>query len=88
MVEDRSDDRPDDRPEDIGLRKWAPADTAMLDAPDSELAPLLEQLRRNLETMQGNHAQVEGIDEAVRDAQVALDDMVFNHASATQYDAL
>lgn len=60
----------------------------MLDTPDSKLAPLLERLRRNLETMQGNHAQVDGIDEAVREARVALDDVLFKHASAQQYDAL
>jgi hypothetical protein len=78
----------DDKPDDIGLRRSAPIDTAVFDTPDSELAPLLEQLRRNLETMQGNHMQVEGIDEAVRDTRAALDDVLFKHASAQQYDAL
>lgn len=77
-----------DKPDDIGLRKRTPVDTSMLDAPDSELAPLLASLRRNLETMQGNYAQVDGIEEAVRYAQVALDDVLFKHASALQYDGL
>jgi hypothetical protein len=80
----------DDKPEDIGWKRPALVDTSMLDidTPDSELAPLLEQLRRSLESMQGNHAQVEGIDGAVRDAQVALDDVLFKHAVAQQYDAV
>jgi hypothetical protein len=73
-----------DKPNDIRLRKVAPVDTSMLDAPDPELAPLLERLRRNLETMQGNHAQVDGIDGAVKAAQVALDDVLFRHAEAQQ----
>ena len=79
-----------DRPEDIGLKKFAPKDASWLDLPEHnpELGDLLEQLRSSLETMQGNHAQVDGIDEAMRVAQVALDDMLFKHASARQYDAL
>lgn len=77
-----------DRPDDIGLKKSAPVDTSGLDTPDDELAPLLERLRRNLETMQGNHAQVDGIDEAVRHAQAALDDMVFRHSGAQQEHGL
>ena len=60
----------------------------MLDAPDSELAPLLDRLRRSLQSIQGNHAQVDGISGAVLDAQAALDDVLFKHASAQQYDAL
>jgi hypothetical protein len=63
-------------------------DTAMLDAPDSALAPVLEQLRRSLENMQGTHAQVGGVDEAMQDAQAALDEVLFRHASAPQYAAL
>lgn len=78
----------DDRPDDIGLRKSTPIDTSMFDVPDPDLATLLDQLRRNLETMQGNHAQVEGIDEAVLDARIALDDVLFKHTRAQQYDAL
>jgi hypothetical protein len=73
-----------DKADDIGLRRCAPVGTSGLDAPDSELAPLLERLRRNLETMQGNHAQVEGIDMAVRHAQAALDDVLFKHVVAQQ----
>ena len=60
----------------------------MVDTPDPELAPLVEQLRRSLENMQGNHEQVAGIDEAMRDAQTALDEVLFKQASAQQYDAL
>jgi hypothetical protein len=60
----------------------------MLDTPDDELAPLLEQLRRSLESMQGNHEQVAGINEAMGEAQAALDDVLFRHASARQYAAL
>ena len=63
-------------------------DTSLLDAPNPELAPVLEQLRRSLENMQGNHAQVEGIDEAMKDAQAALDNVLFRHASAQQYTVL
>ncbi|KAF2659425.1 hypothetical protein K491DRAFT_194934 [Lophiostoma macrostomum CBS 122681] len=89
LLQDSVDqDMVDDKPEDIGWKRPARVDTSMLDTPDSELAPLLEQLRRSLESMQGNHAQVEGIDGAVRDAQVALDDVLFKHAIAQQYDAV
>ncbi|KAF2017107.1 hypothetical protein BU24DRAFT_440196 [Aaosphaeria arxii CBS 175.79] len=66
----------DDMPDEIGLKASEVLDVSLLDTPDSDLAPLLEQLRRSLDTMQGNHAQVEGISEAVR------------HANAQQYDAL
>ena len=77
-----------DSPDDIRLRPATTVDTSVLDAPDAELAPILEQLRRSLENMQGNHAQIEGIDEAMAHAQTALDDVLFRHASAQQYAAL
>ncbi|KAH7075852.1 CENP-Q, a CENPA-CAD centromere complex subunit-domain-containing protein [Paraphoma chrysanthemicola] len=77
-----------DGPDDIGLRHPVPVETALLDAPDDELAPVLEQLRRSLENMQGNHAQVDGIDGAMRDAQAALDDVLFRHTSTQQYATL
>ncbi|KAF2190810.1 hypothetical protein K469DRAFT_393028 [Zopfia rhizophila CBS 207.26] len=77
-----------DGPEDIGLKTSAPVDMSSLEAPDPELAPLLGQLRRSLESMQANHAQVQGIDETMKDAEMALDDVLFKHASAQQYDSL
>ena len=77
-----------DGPNDIRLRPAASKDTSALDAPDAELAPILEQLRRSLENMQGNHAQVEGIDEAMTYAQTALDDVLFRHVSAQQHAVL
>jgi hypothetical protein len=49
---------------------------------------VLEQLRRSLENMQGNHAQVDGISEAMQDAHAVLDNVLFKHASAQQYAAL
>jgi hypothetical protein len=63
-------------------------DTALLDAPDAELAPVLDQLQRSLENMQGNHVHVDGIDGALKEAQAALDDVLFRHASAQQYATL
>ena len=63
-------------------------DLSLLDAPDDNLASVLEQLRRSLENMQGNHAQVEGLDEAMAGAQASLDDILFRHADAAQYAAL
>lgn len=77
-----------DGPEDICLKRSTPTDPTLLETPDDELAAVLEQLRRSLENMQGNHTQVEGIDEAIRDAQAAVDDLLFSHASAQQYTAL
>ncbi|KAL1652741.1 hypothetical protein SLS61_004723 [Didymella pomorum] len=77
-----------DSPDDIRLRPATTVVTSVLDAPDAELAPILEQLRRSLENMQGNHAQIEGIDKAMAHAQTALDDVLFRHASAQQYAAL
>lgn len=76
-----------DGPDDIGLKPSERVDASSLDAPDNELAPVLEQLRRSLENMQGNHAQVQGLDTAMGEARAALDDMLFRHASATQYAA-
>jgi hypothetical protein len=77
-----------DGPDDIGLKQAAPADTALLDATDDELAPVLAQLQRSLENLQGNHAHVDGINGAIREAQAALDDVLYRHASAQQYAAL
>ncbi|KAH7392656.1 CENP-Q, a CENPA-CAD centromere complex subunit-domain-containing protein [Pyrenochaeta sp. MPI-SDFR-AT-0127] len=77
-----------DGPDAISLKQSKPADFSLLAEPDAELASVLEQLRRSLDNMQGNHTQVEGIDEAMRNAQAALDDVLFRHASAQQYAAL
>jgi hypothetical protein len=77
-----------DGPDDIGLKQSDPVDLSLLDAPDDDLAPVLEQLRRSLENMQGNHTQVEGLDEAMGNAQAALDDILFRNASAAQYAGL
>lgn len=77
-----------DGPDDIGLKRSAPTDTSLLDAPGSEFAPVLEQLRRSLENMQSNHAQIEGINEAMNDAQAALDSVLFKNTSAQQYAVL
>lgn len=77
-----------DGPDDIRLRAAITVDASVLDAPNAELSPIFEQLRRSLENMQGNHALVEGIDEAMAHAQTALDDVLFGHASAQQYAAL
>ncbi|KAA8619306.1 glycoside hydrolase family 93 protein [Pyrenophora tritici-repentis] len=74
-----------DGPDDIGLKSSEPVDASRLDAADNHLAPVLEQLRRSLENMQGNHAQVEGLDTAMGAARAALDDMLFRHANAAQY---
>ena len=74
-------------PDDIGLKQSKTAG-GLWEASDAELAPLLEQLRRSLESMQGNHAQVEGIAEAARNARAGLADVLFKHASAQQYDGL
>lgn len=78
----------DDGPSDIQLKSAAAMDASTLDAPDAELAPILDQLRRSLENMQGNHAQVAGIDQAMTDAQTALDDVLFKYASAQHYSTL
>ncbi|KAJ4381044.1 hypothetical protein N0V86_003391 [Didymella sp. IMI 355093] len=75
-------------PDDIRLRPTTAVDTSVLEAPDAELAPILDQLRRSLENMQGNHIQVEAIDEAMTHARMALDDVLFRQTSAQQYAAL
>jgi hypothetical protein len=77
-----------DGPDDIGLRRPVAVDTALLDAPDAELAPVLEQLQRSLENMRGNHAHVDGIDGALKEAQAALDNVLFRNASVQQYATL
>jgi hypothetical protein len=88
LLKDLDNEIMDDRPEDIGWKQCTAVDVSMVDAPDSDLAPHVEQLRRSLESMQGNHEQVGGIDAGMRSAQVALDDVLFKHASAEQYAAL
>jgi hypothetical protein len=70
-----------DGPDDIGLKRSEPVDPWLLETPDDELVPVLEQLRRNLENMQGNYAQVEGLDEA-------MGNVLFRNASAAQYAGL
>jgi len=77
-----------DGPDDINLQPSAPPELSLLETADTELGPVLTQLRRSLENMQGNHAQVRGIDEAIRQTQAALDDVLSKHASASQYAAL
>ena len=77
-----------DGPEDIGLRRAAAAATSSLGRPDAVLDPALGQLRRSLENLQGNHAQVKGVEGAMMDAQAALDDVLYRHASAEQYAAV
>lgn len=74
-----------DRPEDIGLKRSEPMNLSSLEAPDDELGPVLEQLKRSLKNMQSNHTQLEGLDTAVGNAQAALDDVLFRHAHAAQY---
>lgn len=74
-----------DRPEDIGLKPRSSVDLSSLDSPDSDLGPVLEQLKRSLKNMQNNHIQVEGLDTAIGNAQAALDDVLFRHANAAQY---
>lgn len=78
----------DDGPDDIKLKPRKAIDVSMMDAPDADLAPHLEQLRRSLEDMQGNHEQVAGMEVGIGEAQAALDDMVFKRASAEEYAAL
>lgn len=70
-----------DGPDDIRLKSASTRDVTALDAPDAELAPILDQLRRSLENIQGNHEQLGGIGESIRDAQAALDDILFRHNS-------
>lgn len=77
-----------DSPDDIGLRRSTPMDSALFDAPDDDLSPVLQQLQRSLENMQGNHTHVAGIDSAVREAQAALGDVLCRHASPRQYTAM
>ncbi|KAL1792365.1 hypothetical protein ACET3X_008872 [Alternaria dauci] len=89
LLQDQGDATTDrDGPDDIQLKRPEPVDFSLLDTPDNDLAPVLAQLRRSLESMQGNHTQVEGLDTATRDAQAALDHVLFKHASAVQYAAL
>lgn len=77
-----------DGPEEISLRLSEIIDTSLFQSPDEELEPLITQLQRSLENMQGNHAQVDGLEEAMNTARVALDDVLFRHASAQQYAAM
>ncbi|KAF1978030.1 hypothetical protein BU23DRAFT_654267 [Bimuria novae-zelandiae CBS 107.79] len=88
LLKDLDNEMNDDGPDDINLKRIKAVDISMIDTPDSDLAPHLEQLRRSLEDMQGNHEQVAGVDVGIRNAQVALDHVLFKHASAEQYAAL
>ncbi|KAJ4364244.1 hypothetical protein N0V95_000866 [Ascochyta clinopodiicola] len=89
LLEDPDDVQADgDGASDIALRPSAAVNISALDAPDAELAPILEQLRRSLENMQGNHAQVASIEAALTFARTALDGVLFDNASPEQYAAL
>lgn len=77
-----------DGADEIRLRLATTKDTTALDAPDAELAPILNQLRRSLENMQGNHEQLDSIGLSMTDAQLALDDVLFRHGSVLQYATL
>ncbi|KAL1606690.1 hypothetical protein SLS60_004097 [Paraconiothyrium brasiliense] len=88
LLKDLESNSVGDKPQDIGWKQSKVADVTMLDSPDSDLAPHLEQLERSLESMQGNHEQVGGMDVGIRNAQVALDDVLFKHASAEEYATL
>ena len=41
-----------------------------------------------LESMQGNHEQIDGLADGMQSAQAALDDVLFRNASAPQYASL
>lgn len=75
-----------DGPDDINLINSKLTEPSLFDDPDPELAPLLDQLRNHLESMQASHAQVRGIENAMKDTQVALDDVLFKYTSPQQYD--
>ena len=75
-----------DGPDDINLINSKLTEPSLFDDPDPDLAPLLDQLRNHLESMQASHAQVRGIENAMKDAQVALDDVLFKYTSPQQYD--
>ncbi|KAJ4994455.1 hypothetical protein SVAN01_00284 [Stagonosporopsis vannaccii] len=78
----------DDGPDDIRLKPATAKQICSLDAPNAELVPILDQLRRSLENMKSNHVQVRGIDQATRDAKTALDDFLFRHTSTQLYTTL
>lgn len=75
-----------DGPDDINFINSKLTEPSLFDDPDPELAPLLDQLRNHLESMQASHAQVRGIENAMKDTQVALDDVLFKYTSPQQYD--
>ena len=77
-----------DGADEIRLQPAATKDTTALDAPDAELAPILNQLRRSLENMQRNHEQLDSIGLSMTDAQSALDDVLFKYGSVLQYATL
>lgn len=77
-----------DGADEIRLRPATTKDTTALDAPDAELAPILNQLRRSLENMQGNHEQLDSIGLSMTDAQLALDDVLFRQSSVLQHATL
>ena len=77
-----------DGADEIRLQPAATKDTTALDAPDAELATILNQLRRSLENMQGNHEQLDSIGLSMTDAQSALDDVLFRYSSVLQHATL
>jgi len=46
---------------------------------DTELGPLISQLRSHLDSMQSNATEVGGMSEALVRASAALDDMLYSH---------
>lgn len=73
--------------DDISLvRQKTAVELASFDDPDLELAPLLDTLRNHLESMRGNHEQVQGVYAATRQAGAALDDVLFSQQQI--YDSM
>ncbi|KAF2090254.1 hypothetical protein K490DRAFT_17338, partial [Saccharata proteae CBS 121410] len=75
----------DDDAVNINMVRGSAKAVGLDDVNDSDLKPLLDQLRNHIESMQTNSAQVEGVEDALSGAQTAVDGILFKRLDAQQY---
>lgn len=76
-----------DDADSIGLVPSKREESSLFVNLDTDLAPLLNQLRSHLESMQSNHEQVEGIDSAMERAHAALDSVLYANSAPETYES-
>lgn len=77
-----------DDPDSINLTTSTASKPSVIYETDAELAPLLDQLRNHLESMQTNVAPVQGLGNIVTQAHASLLNTMFEHLDTDQFASL